>query len=138
MHLLKPIQIALINIIIKKIILKKKIKIETLDNFSIDHWCQNVLKIDTQGFEIEVLRGGGKTLKLFDVIIIECSFANEYLNTQPPFVEVFQLLKKRNFYPIIFQDYGRSISSYAFERDVIFVKKYLLTKIFYSNYKLVN
>ena len=45
-----------------------------------------------------------------------------------------KLLKKIDFYPIIFQDYGQSISSYGFERDVIFVKKRLLDKIFYSNY----
>lgn len=75
--------------------IKKKIKIETLDDFSIDHGRQNVLKIDTQGYELEVLRGGGKTLKLFDIIIIECSFVNEYLNSKPTFVEVVQLLKKK-------------------------------------------
>jgi len=118
----------------KKSEIIEKIEIIKLDDFHFKFHNQSVLKIDVQGLELEVLKGATNSLKMFDLIIIECSFVKEYLDTEPSFSDIVELLKKNNFYPIIFQDYGKSISSYSFERDVIFVKKYLLDKIFYKNY----
>ena len=105
-----------------------------MDDFDFKFHNQSVLKIDVQGLEVEVLKGATNSLKIFDLIIIECSFVKEYLDTEPSFSDIVVLLKKNDFYPIIFQDYDKSIASYSFERDVIFVKKYLLDKIFYKNY----
>ena len=112
----------------------EKIEIIKLDDLDFKFHNQSVLKIDVQGLEVEVLKGATNSLKIFDLIIIECSFVKEYLDTEPSFSDIVELLKKNNFYPIIFQNYGKSIASYSFERDVIFVKKYLLDKIFYKNY----
>ena len=39
------------------------------------------------------------------------------------------LMQCANLYPIIFQDYGRRISDYTFERDVLFVRRELLSKV---------
>jgi hypothetical protein len=44
------------------------------------------------------------------------------------------LLSECGLYPIVFQDYGRVVSNYAFERDVLFVKRELLSKIWFRNY----
>ena len=60
---------------------------------------QSVLKIDVQGLEVEVLKGATNSLKIFDLIIIECSFVKEYLETEPSFSDIVELLKKNNFIP---------------------------------------
>ena len=105
-----------------------------MDELNFNFHNKSVLKIDVQGLEVEVLKGATNSLKLFDLIIIECSFAKEYLHSEPSFADIVELLKKDDLYPIIFQGYGKLISSYAIERDVIFVKKHLLDKILYTNY----
>ena len=105
-----------------------------LDDFNFNFNKNSVLKIDVQGLEVEVLKGATNSLKLFDLIIIECSFIKEYLHSEPSFSDIVELLKKHDLYPVIFQNYGKLISSYAIERDVIFVKKHLLDKILYKNY----
>ena len=112
----------------------EKIEIIRLDELNFNFHNKSVLKIDTQGFEVEVLKGASNNLKLFDLIIIECSFVKEYLHSKPSFPDIVELLKIYDLYPIIFQGYGKLVSSYAIERDVIFVKKNLLDKIFYKNY----
>ena len=37
-----------------------------------------LLKIDVQGFELEVLRGAGESLVLVDQVFVECSFVELY------------------------------------------------------------
>lgn len=37
-----------------------------------------LMKIDVQGFELEVLRGSSEMLDLFDVILVECSYVELY------------------------------------------------------------
>jgi FkbM family methyltransferase len=118
----------------KKSQITEKIEIIKLDDLNLNFQNNSILKIDVQGLEVEVLKGARNSLKLFDLIIIECSFVKEYFDSEPSFSDIVELLKKDNFYPIVFQDYGKLISNYAFERDVIFVKKHLLDKIFYTNY----
>ena len=118
----------------KKNQITEKIEIIRLDELNFNFHNKSVLKVDVQGLEVEVLKGATNSLKLFDLIIIECSFAKEYLHSEPSFADIVELLKKDDLYPIIFQGYGKLISSYAIERDVIFVKKHLLDKILYTNY----
>jgi FkbM family methyltransferase len=118
----------------KKGKVEENIEITKLDNLNFDFTNQSVLKVDVQGFELEVLKGALNSLVKFDLIIIECSFVSEYLETEPSFSEIVKILRINNFFPLIFQNYTKSISNYAFERDVIFVKKNLLNKIFYKNY----
>ena len=56
-----------------------------------------LLKIDTQGYELEVLKGS--ELKYVKYILIECSFIKFYKN-QPLFKEINKFLKKKNFYMV--------------------------------------
>jgi FkbM family methyltransferase len=103
-----------------------------LDNFVFDKAGAKLLvKIDVQGFELEVIRGGVNTLKMADIVLLECSFANEYTGKEPSFAPSCAMLKDCGLYPVVFQDYGRSLSNYAFERDVIFVKRALLDRIWF-------
>ncbi len=115
------------------------VRTRTLDSFSFDISGRKVLlKVDVQGHESSVLQGAGGTLKLADVVIIEVSFANEYQGLSPSFGEVTAMLRAAGLHPVVFQDYGVACSSYAFERDVIFVRENLLPRIWYANYGLQN
>ncbi len=103
-----------------------------LDSFVFDRSGAKLLvKIDVQGFEMEVIRGALNTLKMAEVVLLECSFANEYAEKEPSFAPICAMLRDCDLYPIVFQDFGRSLSNYAFERDVLFVKRELLDKIWF-------
>ena len=69
-----------------------------------------------------------------DAVLLECTFADEYEGKEPSFSPCCSLLRECGLYPIVFQDYGRALSNYAFERDVLFVKRELLGKIYFRNY----
>ena len=117
--------------------LSEEVDVMTLDEicatFSASH--PFILKIDTQGHEIDVLRGGKDTIRRASIAIVECSFAPEYDTPPPSFSEVCKLLYEADLHPVVFQGYNKHISTYAFERDVIFVKSNLLGKIYYQNYR---
>ncbi len=107
----------------------------TLDSFDFPRTASKVfVKIDVQGLEIEVIRGGMKTLKMADMVMLECSFAEEWANKEPSFSPCCAMLRECGLYPVIFQDFGRALSNYAFERDVIFVRRELLENIWFENY----
>ena len=115
--------------------LTETVHCRTLDSFALDPGGRRVLmKVDVQGHEEKTLAGATATLSLVDVAIIECSFANEYEDIPPSFASVVHRLAAAGLYPVIFQEYGRTWSTYAFERDVIFVREPLLKNIWYSNY----
>ena len=95
-----------------------------------------IVKIDAQGQELEIIQGGLKTLRKASIILVECSFAQQYRKKSHTFMECAKLLNKINFHPIIFQPRhaGNILSKYAIERNVIFVKKELLSQVYYKNY----
>lgn len=61
---------------------KTKVKINTLSFFVKKYKIKNIdlLKIDTEGHELEVLQGSKKILKNVKLILIERSFTDYYLN----------------------------------------------------------
>ena len=112
------------------------VEIDLLDNFCKDFSLNHefIVKIDSQGNELEVIQGGIETLRRSSVVLLECSFAPQYIDKEHTFSECVAILKNLDLHPIIFQKYGLTISSYGVERDVIFVKKELLSKVYYKNY----
>jgi len=112
------------------------VEIDLLDNFCKDFSLNHefIVKIDSQGNELEVIQGGVETLRRSSVVLLECSFAPQYIDKEHTFSECVAILKNLDLHPIIFQKYGKIISSYGVERDVIFVKKELLSKVYYKNY----
>jgi FkbM family methyltransferase len=115
----------------------EEVQVYTLDDTCADFSQDDafIVKIDTQGHEIEVIKGGLSVLSRASVAILECSFAPEYSNESvSTFSQASQILASIDLYPIIFQGYGKDISAYSFERDVVFVKSHLLSNIFYKNY----
>ena len=111
----------------------EEVECKTLDSFRIKKDERLIcLKVDTQGHEVEVFLGATELLPQVDLCIVEVSFVKEYKDKEPSFVEVAGRLRRADLYPVVFQDYGRVISNYAFERDVIFAKLSLLNKIFFN------
>jgi FkbM family methyltransferase len=56
----------------------------------------DLLKIDVQGYEIEVFRGGRETLNKTHCISVEVSFFEHYRD-QPQFIQVYEVLKDAGF-----------------------------------------
>lgn len=108
------------------------VALEALDSFAIDTsgYDATVLKIDVQGHEVEALLGARDTLRRVDLVIGELSFASEYAATEPSFARVCDLLYAAGLYPAIFQCYGRQLGPHAFERDVVFVRRNRLDRLY--------
>jgi FkbM family methyltransferase len=108
------------------------VAIETLDSFEINTagYEATVLKIDVQGHEVEALLGSSTTLQKVDLVIGELSFASEYDGTEPSFSRVCELLHAAGLHPAIFQCYGRQLGPHAFERDVVFVRRNRLDRLY--------
>lgn len=74
------------------------VNIDKLDNYKIFNKSQAtcIIKIDVQGFEDKIIRGGAKTIKKCQVAIIETSFRPIYKN-QPLFSDIYKLMDKLGF-----------------------------------------
>ena len=117
---------------------KMNLVLDLLDNCCKKFSQQNnfIVKIDAQGHELEIIQGGLKTISRASIVLLECSFAKQYKNKEHTFSRCAQLLNKIDFHPIVFQPRhaGNILSMHAIERNVIFVKKNLLQKVYYENY----
>lgn len=88
-----------------------KIEIDTIDNFCSQHNIEqiDILKIDTEGFEMPVLRGAVKMLQERNIqfILAECEF-EERSGGDPhgDFAEILDYLKSFNFSVISFYTRG--------------------------------
>jgi FkbM family methyltransferase len=82
-----------------------------------------LLKLDVQGFELEVLKGGRRTLKLSEVVIVEVSLLR-YNDGAPLFAEVIAFMNEEGFVAFDFCGQLRRESDHAlFQTDVAFVRR---------------
>jgi len=104
----------------------EKINIKKLDNFyvNIKKLKKNIfLKIDTQGYELEVLKGATKTLKLITALVVEVSLVKLY-QRQPLWLDIINFLKKKNFVVwAVDRVMGDKITGETYQLDITFVKK---------------
>jgi FkbM family methyltransferase len=102
------------------------VNIDTVDRFCLQKDIQsiNLLKVDTEGFEINVLKGAEKLLKegKIDYILAECSFYQaENLDPHGDFVEILNYLHPFNYRVISF--YTAAVNNFGwFWGDVLFQK----------------
>ena len=77
----------------------ESVRVETLDNFCATHHIDRIdlLKIDTQGFELPVLRGGARLLGQGKVgaVLLELNFSALYEGQSDP-LEILQLMRTHN------------------------------------------
>jgi FkbM family methyltransferase len=81
-----------------------------------------VLKIDTQGYDLEVLKGAGDTLEQFVAVQTEASVIPLY-RTMPHFLEIHRFLTARNFALSAFQPVVSDSRSRLIEFDWVFVNQ---------------
>ena len=104
---------------------KINVEINTLDNIApkLDFNGTVLLKLDVQGFEREVLRGGKNTLKKhIDYVILEVGFKKLYKN-QPTFTELNKSLTEQNFELVTLLDFNLGKDKSYIEADFLYVKK---------------
>ena len=81
------------------------------------------MKLDVQGYELEVLAGAPETLARTEVILSEVSLL-EYNEGQPLMADVIAYLGQRDFVPFdICGGLRRSSDLALFQTDMIFVRR---------------
>ena len=101
------------------------VEIRKLDNYMnlITQYRKSyLLKIDTQGYEMEVLKGSSKILDIIDSLLIEVSLIELY-EGQELFIDILEFLKKKNF-KIWSLDrvMGDKSTGQTYQLDIFFVK----------------
>jgi hypothetical protein len=79
------------------------------------------LKLDVQGYEIEVLRGGAQALDRAQVVLLELSFL-QYNRAAPLFDEVIQFMKNKGFVVFDVCNLQRWQDEVLLQADVFFVR----------------
>ncbi len=82
----------------------------------------NLLKMDTQGFEWEILKGAIETLKQVDVILVEGWLTREYGPRTPLLMEIALWLANHGFFLFDFSGRYRLSSGVLASQDAFFVK----------------
>lgn len=77
---------------------EQSVTVRTVDEYCAEHHIDRVdlLKIDTQGYDLEVLRGAERTLRSAPVVFVELTFSDTYAG-QPPYYEVLRFLHETGF-----------------------------------------
>ena len=107
---------------------KTWIDVETIDNFCsmYDIEYVDILKSDTQGFELQILHGAESMMdrNKIGLIYLEIIFSNMYYNL-PPYYEIFEFLFKKKFHLIAFYDmyYQKNLASWT---DALFAHETLI------------
>jgi FkbM family methyltransferase len=110
---------------LSKTISIEKINVRKLDDFyeEIIKFDKNLfLKIDTQGYELEVLKGATKTLELMAGLTVEVSLTRLYDN-QPLWLDIINFLEKKGFVVwAVDRVMGDSNTGETFQLDITFVR----------------
>jgi FkbM family methyltransferase len=101
-----------------------RIQTRTLDSFFSNPILNPVLlKIDVQGYEMQVLQGGELVLQQADVIIIETSFYALY-KSQPLFEDIYSHLTSKGFrYVGNIEQLESPKDHQVLQADAVFIKK---------------
>ncbi len=106
------------------IVENRNIQINTLDNLLINEKISHpvLIKIDVQGYELEVLRGANNLLKKTDYLLLEVS-KNEMYQNQPIEKVIVEYLKNLNFDILKSNNWSKIQNTNFYQRDIIFYKK---------------
>lgn len=102
-----------------------EVAIETLDNMYHDRLFnkgKTLLKLDVQGYELEVLKGGTETLKRIDYVIIEANLEKLYKD-QPTFSEMNTYLMSKGFELDGMLDFNLGVGNKYIEVDFLYRKQ---------------
>jgi FkbM family methyltransferase len=80
------------------------------------------IKIDCQGAELDILKGGERLLQSTDVLLIECSFAGKYNQGAPSFADYIGYLDLIGFSPVDITELHRA-NNILCQIDILFLSK---------------
>jgi FkbM family methyltransferase len=103
---------------------KEIVKVRRLDDVVAQEWeAPFAMKLDTQGFELHVLRGAPHTLAHTDVLVAEMSLVPLYEGAAS-FVDLYRFLEDAGFYCItLAQGFGDHHRHELLQVDGVFVRK---------------
>ncbi len=104
---------------------QKTITSKSLDSVLINSSFQDLdfIKLDTQGYEIEILKGGVLALASAKIVLMEVSFIDIYKNG-PLILDVLNFMDKHHFQAYdICSIMRRPLDKALFQSDLLFVKK---------------
>jgi FkbM family methyltransferase len=103
---------------------KERIEVKSLDAAALEFvkGRKTYLKIDTQGYEGEVLAGASAILRLCPCVELEVSFEELYAG-QPLFREIWRMMEDRGFVLWDLEPGLRSVTDKLLQADAIFVQK---------------
>lgn len=112
-----------------------EMKTETLDNIIENHnlLIPNLIKLDTQGAELDILEGAKKILQDTDIITLEAPIMS-YNQGAPCLDEYLSFLLDYNFYPIGLEGIQFS-NGFLVQLDLVFVKKNIKDRYWGNNGK---
>jgi hypothetical protein len=102
-----------------------KVRVERLDDFASQLTLIEpmLVKIDVQGYEGHVLRGGQETIRQASVVIVETSFEQLY-EGQPLFPDVNRMLTEWGFtYLGGLDQFGDPQDNRPLQQDSVFVRR---------------
>ena len=105
----------------------REVSVTTLNKLAITNdWRQYktiLLKVDVQGFELEVLKGAEEIMENIEVVLLEVSFFR-FLKGAPDFYEVITYMKSIGYvvYDII-SGINRPLDFALGQKDLVFVKE---------------
>ena len=84
--------------VLSAVVGRQSVTVRTVDEYCAEHdiRCIDLLKIDTQGYDLEVLRGAQLTLRSTAVVFIELTLSDAYAG-QAPYYEVLRFLHEMGF-----------------------------------------
>jgi FkbM family methyltransferase len=94
----------------------------TLDGLASDLEAPIFLKIDVQGAELEVLKGGRQTLSRTDLVQLEVALL-PYNRGAPSFLEVLLFMDSLGFVPLDFSGESRPTGADLVQVDVLFCRQ---------------
>lgn len=102
----------------------KSVHVKTLNGiYSENNLSNTLLKVDVQGYELQVLRGGSNILSRLKFILLEVSLAELYENGAS-LDDVWSFLRRQGYsYAGIIDQYKDPHSSRILQMDVIFESK---------------
>jgi FkbM family methyltransferase len=102
-----------------------------VDIVSVDDYCSennipyiNLLKTDTEGFELNVLKGASRIMdeNRVQFVFVEIFFHENYIG-QSSFSEIFNYLSQKGFNMIRFYDFEYTKEGYLSRTDALFVNE---------------
>jgi FkbM family methyltransferase len=102
----------------------EKRNLTTLDLLLKDNKIKpDFMKVDTQGYELEILKGGSETLKHAEFVLLEVSFLDIYVNA-PLVADTIAFMKERGFVVYdICTLMKRPLDKALFQSDFLFIKE---------------